>query len=239
MRSPRVAGDPSQNRAVLREAHRSAEGATLFARRGCLWAALWLACGTAVGQLPTEPPNPAAAATLRDTPLAGPELHKLLRHGGLVIYFRHTATDFSRRDDAMKDYGDCSNQRLLSSQGRVDATRVGRLIRTLKLPIDEVLASPMCRTMDHAKLAFGHATPTPALREANGGDYPGLKQLLVKPVLQGRIRWIVGHGIPFRVVTGAPQLAEGEAVVIRPDSTSWTLLARITVDQWEMLAPPR
>ena len=96
----------------------------------------------------------------------------------------------------------------------------------------EALASPMCRTMEHATLTFGRATPTPELREADAGDYPGLKRILAMPVAKGSNRWIVGHGIPFRIATGEPQLAEGEAVVIRPGPTHWTVLARVTIDQW-------
>ena len=211
-------------------------------RRAVGFALLGLLGGAAAAQDTTATnaaASAASASSVSGETLAGPALLKLLRAGGLVIYFRHTATDFSRRDDAMQGYDDCAHQRLLSAQGRADATLLGQQIRALRLPVDEVLASPMCRTLEHAKLAFRRATATPELRESDGGDYPGLKRLLAKPVAAGRNRWIVGHGIPFRAVTGAPQLAEGEAVLIRPGSTSWTLLARITLDQWATLSPPR
>jgi len=185
----------------------------------------------------------AAGATRSSAPatgagLAGATLLRELRRGGYVIYFRHTTTDFSKRDDAMKGFDDCDNQRLLSPQGRDDARRIGETIRALKLPLGEVLASPMCRTMDHATLTFGRATPAPtvALREGGGGDYPGLARLLRAPVAAGSNRWMVGHGIPFRAVAGPPHLAEGEAVVIKPDGTGWTVVARITVADWAALA---
>ena len=200
--------------------------------RRALLGALFAACCFSVSAQEAEAPRAATSASSMHPVLSGPALLKALRIGGLVIYFRHTATDFSRRDDAMKGYGDCANQRLLSAQGRTDATLLGQRIRALKLPVGEVLASPMCRTMEHATLTFGRATPTPELREADAGDYPGLKHLLAKTVAQGTNRWIVGHGTPFRLATGEPQLAEGEAVVIRPGSTVWVVLARITIDQW-------
>ena len=44
-------------------------------------------------------------------PLADAALMAQLRAGGLVIYFRHTATDFSRDDRAMRDFDDCESQR--------------------------------------------------------------------------------------------------------------------------------
>jgi hypothetical protein len=52
-----------------------------------------------------------------------------------------------------------------------------------------------------------------------GADYPGPKQLLAAPVAAGSNRWLKGHGNPFRAVAGAPDLAEGEAAVIRPGGT--------------------
>ncbi len=141
----------------------------------------------------------------------------------------------------MQGYADCANQRPLSAQGRDDAARLGREIRALKLPLSatsEVLASPMCRTMEHATLTFGHATPRPELRVGRESVYPGLKRLLATPVAKGKLRWIVGHGSPFRAVAGPPHLAEGEAVIIRPGSTRFTVLARLGVDQWVGLASP-
>ena len=174
----------------------------------------------------------SSAPQLRLPPAA---LAQALRDGGLVIYFRHTATDFSRTDLASRGFDDCENQRPLTEQGRADARRIGAQVRALQLPVDEVLASPMCRTMDHARQTFARATATPALRERVGGDYPGLKLLLAQPTGTGRNRWLFGHGTPFRTVAGAPHLAEGEAVVLRPLGDSWQVLARIGVHEWAAL----
>ena len=185
------------------------------------------------GQTPiadTASSAPAAGAALQ-----GPALLNALRGGGYVVYFRHTATDFSRGDSAMTSYTDCDNQRLLSAQGRSDATAIGQRIRALKLPVGEALASPYCRTMDHARLMLTTVTPRNEIREAQGNNYAGLKQLLASPVQTGTNRWIVGHGIPFRAVAGAPHLAEGEAAVIRPDTTGWTVVARLAVADWQAL----
>ncbi len=216
------------------------------ARRALAAVALALPCATALGlfraasvqgaeitNADSSAPAPAVSSALQ-----GPALLQALRAGGLVIYFRHTATDFSRNDSAMQDYADCANQRLLSAQGRDDAVRLGREIRALKLavaPPSEVLASPMCRTTEHATLTFGRARPVPQLREGQGGDYPELKRLLATPLPKGRNRWIVGHGNPFRAVAGPPHLAEGEAAIVRPGIDRWTELARLSVDQWASL----
>lgn len=181
----------------------------------------------------TESSAPQAAQALE-----GARLVAALRAGGYVIYFRHTATDFSKDDLQMKAHDDCANQRLLTEKGRRDADRTGERIRELRLAGGEVLASPLCRTMDHAQRVFGHATPTRALRESDGTDFPGLKQLLASPVPAGSNRWLFGHGIPFRTVAGPPHLNEGEAVVIAPAGQAWVVVARITVEDWASLAGP-
>ena len=164
--------------------------------------------------------------------LTGPALVAALRQGGYVIFFRHTATDFSRNDAGMTSYTDCANQRLLSPADQAQAREIGEQVRRLKLPVGEVLASPYCRAMDTATQMFRRANPRTELREQQDGDYPGLKALLVAPVPAGANRWLVGHGTPFRAIAGAPHLAEGEAVVLRPGGTRWTVVARVAPGEW-------
>jgi len=198
-----------------------------------LSAIAWPAAGQpAIPDTTDSSPVPGAA-------LQGAALRASLQAGGHVIYFRHTATDFSKSDAGMRAVDDCENQRLLSDTGRADAARIGAQIRALRLPVGEVLASPYCRTTDHAQRMMGRVEPRLVIREAQAGDYPGLKQLLATPVPAGSNRWIVGHGIPFRAVAGPPHLAEGEAVVIRPTGTGWTVVARLRVDDWAGLVAAR
>ncbi len=47
----------------------------------------------------------------------GPDLTRSLRTGGLVVVFRHAATDFSKPDRDPVVVSDCSTQRNLSAQG--------------------------------------------------------------------------------------------------------------------------
>ena len=209
------------------------------------WIVAWLVlCAHAPAQTnaPASTPTPAAASApaLSSYPdpqqrLQGAALVRALRKGGLVIYFRHAATDFSKNDQSMRDYDDCTNQRPLSDQGRRDARAIGKRIAELQLPIGIVRASPMCRTMEHAKLMLGMVTPTHTMREMSDGEYIGLKRLLSAPVPAGINRWMVGHGIPFHAVAGPPHLAEGEAVVLRPRGDGWTVLARLAIADWAAL----
>lgn len=217
---------------------------SLVRGRRLLLALACAAAGTAWAQGTAT--APAAEGSAPDPAQAIPagRLAAALRDGGWVVYFRHTATDFSRNDSSMRGYDDCSNQRLLSSEGRTQARQIGRQVQALQLPVTEVLASPMCRTLDTARLIFGKATPRDVIREREAGDYPGLRQLLSAPVAPGAIRWVVGHGTPFRAIAGAPHLAEGEAAVLRPTGPdggaatgiAWTVVARLQVEDWARLA---
>src|SRR5690349_22128456 len=86
-----------------------------------------------------------------------PSVVAKLREGGLVLYMPHTSTDFSQNDAAMTSYADCAHQRNLTDKGRAEAREIGANVTRLGIPLGEVLASPFCRTMETARLAFGRA----------------------------------------------------------------------------------
>jgi len=188
------------------------------------------ASGATSASEPSSAPDPAHALNSRP-------LLDALRKGGYTLYFRHTSTDFSKLDGAMRDYRDCANQRMLSDKGRDEARLIGRAIAELKIPVGEVLASPYCRTSETATLMFGRATADNAIREEAGNNYAALKRLLAKPVgAAGVNRAIVGHGTPFRAIAGPPHLAEGEAAVLKPLGERYVVVARITLGDWATLA---
>jgi hypothetical protein len=159
-----------------------------------------------------------------------------LRKGGYTLYFRHTSTDFSKLDGAMKNYSDCANQRMLADKGRDEARLIGKAISELKIPVGEVLASPYCRTMETATLMFGRATGNNEIREEAGNNYATLKKLLAKPVAASAgNRMIAGHGTPFRAIAGPPHLSEGEAAVLKSIGDRYVVVARITIGDWAVL----
>ena len=169
-----------------------------------------------------------------------PELLAALRHGGYVLYFRHAATDFSQNDEKMKRFEDCADQRNLIDRGRDDARAAGAAIRELNIPVERVLASPFCRTVETAQLLFGRAE---RMQEVRGGPavpsssdrYAELRKILSTPVRPGANVAVVSHGNPFYSLAGPPYLAEGEAAVIRPLGTDFQIFARVPVDGWEKL----
>jgi histidine phosphatase superfamily protein (branch 1) len=174
--------------------------------------------------------------------LSGPALLTALRRGGYVIYVRHTSTDFGQNDEGMTSYDDCTKQRNLTEQGRVEARAIGAAIAKLQIPIGDVLASPFCRTRETARLIFGRETPSLAVRGGpaateNADRYTDLRKLLSTPVPRGVNLAIASHGNPFRAVAGTPYLAEGEAAVIEPrGKDGFRIVARITKDGWNPLA---
>ena len=200
-----------------------------------------LACATASAQQfqPVPPPAPGRSA-LPVKSISGPELLTELRKGGYVIYFRHTSTDFSRDDVRSRSDDDCDNQRPLTDKGREEARQIGAAFKGLKIPVGSVLASPRCRTMETAMLAFGRAEKSAEARAgpalpASEDRYAPLHALLSAPVKPGANTVIASHGNPFFATAGAPYLAEGEAAVVRPLRMDFEIVARVRHDQWRGL----
>lgn len=183
---------------------------------------------------------PLAAAD--DAGLAGPALREALLRGGYVLYFRHAATDFSQNDEQMTGYEDCARQRNLTERGREEARTIGAAVRRLGIPVTTVLASPFCRTRETAELIFGRSSADARVRggPARSEDperYGALRALLSTPVAAGGNVAIVSHGNPFRALTDAAYLAEGEAAVVEPlGPNGFRIVARIRPDGWGALS---
>ena len=174
--------------------------------------------------------------------MAPRELLAALRNGGFIIYFRHTSTDMSRDDSRSRSDDDCENQRPLTDTGRTEARQIGAAFRELRIPVREVLASPRCRTMETAMLAFGRAQGTRAVRggPARPEDpdrYAALRTLLSTPIGPGANLVISSHGNPIYAVAGAPYLDEGEAMVVRPLGRDFEVIGRVRHDEWRTLPP--
>ena len=163
-----------------------------------------------------------------------------LQHGGYVLYLRHTSTDFSQNDARMTSFEDCANQRNLTDKGRDEARTISEHVKRLRIPIGPVHASPFCRTMETARLAFGSAQAT---NEARGGPvrtddparYDPLRKLLATRPPAGKNSVISSHGNPFYAVFGPPYLAEGEIAIVDPSTSR--ILGRVRLEDWAALKP--
>lgn len=79
-----------------------------------------------------------------------------LQRGGLVILMRHgTVDNLSRSTSPDADFDGCEGQFNLTEVGRAQALWLGDFLRKRKVAIGGVLASPLCRTRDTARIAFG------------------------------------------------------------------------------------
>jgi len=181
----------------------------------------------------------ADISSLPTTNIPGAELLARLKQGGLVLYFRHTSTDFGQNDEQMTNYEDCAHQRNLTDKGRTEAKAIGEAMRKLQIPIASVIASPFCRTLETARLAFGKATASLDARggAAGGDNYAGLRRVLsTTPAASSGNAVVVSHGNPFYGIAGPPRLAEGEAAIILPKGDKgFDIIARVRSEEWGTL----
>ena len=197
-----------------------------LSRRTVLSAALTSAIGPALAQ-PTAA-DPSA-------------LLKVLRAGGLVVYFRHGATHQGGVDRA--DWPR-SRQRLLSAEGEAQARTVGEVVKRHRLGVAEVLASPMARCHDFARIAFGRVRDDAlllGLLTEDSGRQARIDHslaLLRQAVPAGQNRILVGHSSNIQSSTGVFP-PEGGAVLARPDSGAdkgFTVLGELRPGDWAALA---
>lgn len=163
-----------------------------------------------------------------------------LRDSGHILVLRHAATDTGA--DMTDDLSDCSRQRNLSVAGREQARAIGRAVLRSSIPVGEVLASPFCRTLDTARLAFGRADASRRLlspeffADRRRFRRRGLPHLLRQPPQAGRNTVLVSHGTAIEAATGI-EPEEGDAVVVEPDGErAFEVVGTIRVTEWERLA---
>jgi virginiamycin B lyase len=225
--------------------------AGLRAALAALAAAGVVACGSDEEQAP-EPASAPAATPTTTAPAApaartaqAPGLAGALRRGGHVLVFRHAATDHSQADAQRFAYSQCARQRNLDAAGRAQARAIGRAVRSLRVPIGRVLASPYCRTVQTARLAFGRVTATPDLLSSinvrQGEDADALDEkftaLMRGAPAAGTNTVLVSHGIAIDAATGV-SLDEGQAAVFRRTASArgYRLVRMLTPAQWTRLA---
>lgn len=213
--------------------------------------ALWAGLALPAFAAPAAAPAPAAAALERAKPpafaevLADPELLGKLRLGGYVLYLRHGSTDNARADRVpLLDFNDCASQRPLTEPGRKMAQRVGEALRAARVPLAEVLTSPLCRAKESAAAAFpdlAYAIDDNLAYTANLTDaqkapiIANTRRLLSAPVAAGRNRMLVAHGPNLMDLVGYFP-AEGTLVVFRPgNGAGFDYIASIPPGLWQDL----
>jgi len=183
--------------------------------------------------------SPAAAGQ------PAPILLDALRQGGLILFFRHAETGSASPDQAQAVIGQCETQRNLSAEGRAQAVAIGALMRELDIPVGRVLASPFCRTMETASLAFGRADVEQALSlPRHTGDAQALRTMgealrgLIPDSLPARDNLVlVGHSYHLLAVGGPRLEPQGSIAVLRlMGNGSMMLLGTLSPRDWAKLA---
>lgn len=168
-----------------------------------------------------------------------------LRDGGYVIYMRHGKTDPSQPDLPNVDFNDCSTQRLLSDEGRKMAADIGKHLRSLRIPIQDIYVSPMCRTRESARLVFGPEARLIILNELFSSTNQTSEQkkpiiattrrLLSEKTAAGSNRFILAHAPNLADTMGYFPKVEATVVFFKPLGGSFEYLGSIRPEQWSGL----
>lgn len=148
-----------------------------------------------------------------------------LRKGGFILYSKHGEATMGN-DLPNLNFQNCLTQRNLSETGRRQAIYYGKILRFLRIPIQyPVAASPFCRTIETAQLAFGIVQVDPAwvnVYRLNGnvpsGDRQiilnGLQTMLESKPQAGRNYIIIAHSFPEGI--GLGQIPDIGTVIVKP-----------------------
>jgi phosphohistidine phosphatase SixA len=174
-----------------------------------------------------------------DQASGGPDpLVRALRDGGLTLVIRHATADADvNQQEKLRS---CDFQRNLTEAGREQAQAIGRAVRTLQIPVGAVRASPMCRTVDTARLAFGRVTPdrdllSPGVIGTEADDKrraAALRSLAERPQAKGENTVLVTHTGNIGTAFGEETVQEGETLVYARGAR---LVGRVRAEQWARL----
>ena len=167
-----------------------------------------------------------------------------MKQGGYVIVLRHGAT---RRDQADTDplhRANIASQRVLSTEGKDVATRMGDAFRKLGIPLGNVYSSQFDRALETAKLVSGKTvTSSPDLTEGGLVVTPAENERRAK-ALKAMAHTKPAAGVNTLIVTHKPNILdafgeswfdgkEGETSVFKPDgSNDLVLVARVQAADW-------
>ena len=174
--------------------------------------------GAAPSLTPSAPPSAEEEA-----------LWKRIARGGVVVMVRHAATEPGVGDPPHFRLGDCSTQRNLSEEGRIQARRLDAAFRARGIVPAQVLSSQWCRCRDTAQEAFGTYAEAPALNSffdnrATEGAQSAQARALIAAVKPGEVRVLVTHQVNITAL-GGQGVGLGDLFVFGRDAK---LLGRIS-----------
>jgi len=183
---------------------------------------------------------------LKSQSLSNKELVRALEKGGYVLVMRHASSPREVPDAKTANADNTKTERQLDETGRTTATKMGKAMRDLKIPIGDVLSSPTYRALETVRLAmWPNVMPIPEL--GDGGQS-------MQGVAEAQGSWLqkkvteVPRSANTILVTHMPNLArafpqisgvaDGETLVFRPDGKgNAPLIGRIKIEEWPGLVP--
>jgi phosphohistidine phosphatase SixA len=190
------------------------------------------------------------AAVAEKQTLAGMPLVKALRHGGYVLVMRHASSPRATPTAETAEPDNSRLERQLDAVGRSSARAMGEAIRTLRIPVGDVLSSPTYRALETVRLA---ALPSArsfdelgdggtSMRAADMAQGAWLQRKVAERPRASANTIVVTHlpNISSAFGEQAAQLADGEMLVFRPDAKGGAeLVGRIKIEEWPGLAARR
>lgn len=169
------------------------------------------------------------------------ELMTALQKGGYTIMLRHARTDRSFNEQRDPVPTERSQQRNLNDAGVHDAKLMGAVFSKYRIPLGEIISSPMYRCLETAEMAAGKPTQvTMALRVIP--PTPEQAALVAKPPKPGTNRLIVTHHFVIELHVPGIQpgdIGESEAAIVRHTADGKVeLVGKILLDDWMALVDP-
>ena len=182
---------------------------------------------------------------------------RVLREGGVVLYFRHARTEHSQielertaRENGTFSLERCETQRNLSEDGRIHFTPVRDAFVSMhasgRPQFSAFWASAYCRTQETARMLTREprvfTTLSVEMKDLQNPDKVAkARAFLDEPVPAGEVKVIVAHAGIFWAMTGWT-VEEGHAVIFAPGQRE-RITARLAPSEWaavaQELAKPR
>jgi phosphohistidine phosphatase SixA len=170
-----------------------------------------------------------------------------LRAGGHTFVMRHAHSPSERPDAASAHSGNVRLERQLDEEGRAAAGAMGIAVRNLGIPIGEILTSPTFRALETVRaLDLGDARSVEELGDGGLDMQPDVEgkrpawlraKASERPPASSNVL-LITHLPNLRGAFGADaaNMADGEALILRPDGGGVVVVGRVRIDEWSSLA---
>ena len=177
------------------------------------------------------------------------DLARALAAGGLVVVMRHAAADPDKADTDPLNFKNVKAQQPLTEAGKLAAKAFGDWLKSMGVGFSDVMTSRFNRAYQTAILAGFKEKDVKATADLTEGTLvaspnenrrraAALKKLAAAPLPPGQNRLIVTHRNSIMNAFGKEwfEVKEGEASIFRAERGSYSLLARVPIEDWGRIA---